>query len=454
MADAVGKRVRALNNSAPDNDAGFVLYWMQHGQRAEHNPAFERAAGWANKCRLPLLVLFVVDPDYPEANARHYTFMLEGIQETMAATAARGAHFSLRLGRPAVIAAEMARRAAVMVMDRGYLRHLREWRAAVAEQCQCLVEMVEGEVIVPVEAASPKAETAARTIRPKLNRALEGYLDLPPVVPLEVRADRLGSPDDRTLDDIGRFVQDLRYDASVGPIAHTKGGLSHARNRLAAFITGRLGNYGESRSDIVDRHTSVMSPYLHFGQISPLEVLHTVRSAGSNADSTAGYLEEMVVRRELAVNFVHYTPDYDRYESLPGWARASLDLHGQDAREGIYTASELEAGRTDDPYWNAAMREMRVTGYLHNSLRMYWGKRIITYMQDPKSAYETTLMLNNKYFLDGRDANSYTNVSWLYGLHDRGWPERAVYGKVRTMTPSGLRRKFDIDGYVRWANSL
>lgn len=454
MADSILRRTRALNGGAPRNSAAYVLYWMQHAQRAVANPALERAAGWANECRLPLLVLFVIDPDYPDANARSYTFMLEGLRETMAAARDRGAHFALRVGRPPDVAVSLGRNAAVVVTDRGYLRHLREWRSLVAKECDCLVEEVEGEVVVPVEAASPRQETAARTIRPKLHKVVNQFLDLPAVVRLAVKADSLRSDEDETLDDIAAFVERLGCDGSVAPVGHSKGGTSEAQARLASFVAGDLDVYGDGRADIVDRHTSVLSPYLHFGQISPVEVWHAVIGAKTKDDSKAAYLEEMLVRRELAVNFVHYNRDYDSLDSVPAWAQATLQDHAAGSRDPTFTAQELEAGKTDDPYWNAAMREMRKTGYLHNHLRMYWGKRIVAYMKDARTAYITTVALNNKYFLDGRDANSFTNVSWLYGLHDRGWPENPVFGKVRIMKPSGLKRKFDIDAYVRWANAL
>ncbi|WP_420392069.1 deoxyribodipyrimidine photo-lyase [Acuticoccus sp.] len=454
MSDALQRRTSLLNDGRPRNDGRYVLYWMEHAQRADDNPALERAVIWANSLKLPLLVLFVVDPAYPEGNARHFTFMLEGLQETLAALRTRGAHPSLRRGSPAEVAAQVGRDAAVVVTDRGYLRHLVEWRGHVAHECGCLMEMVEGEAIVPVEAASQKQESAARTLRPRIHKAKAPYLDLPPTVALKTKAKGLASKEDLALDDVASFVEELGCDASVAPVDHTKGGPSRAAERLRTFITEELDAYGDGRSDIVHRHVSVLSPYLHLGQISPLTVYHRVAEAQAADASKDAYIEEMLVRRELAINFVHYNKRYDAYESLPAWARETLEEHKGDERARTYTRRELEAGRTDDLYWNAAMREMRLTGYLHNYMRMYWGKRIIAYSKSPKAAYTTTLELNNKYFLDGRDANSYANVSWLFGLHDRGWPERDVYGKVRTMTASGLKRKFDVDAYVRWAEGL
>jgi deoxyribodipyrimidine photo-lyase len=453
MGDSIHRRVSILKDGVPRANGRYVLYWMQHSQRAEANAALERAATWANDLSLPLLVLFVLDASYREANARSYTFMLEGIADAFRAIARRGAQPALRRGSPPEIVAKAAREAAVVVCDRGYLRHLVAWRAAVAAATDCLVEMVEGDVVVPVEVASAKQETAARTFRPRVNRAIPRFTDLPAAVPLDVRAKGLDHPDDVPLDDVAALVESLGCDMSVAPAPGWTGGQTEARRRLARFVARDLGHYGEARADIVDRHVSTLSPYLHFGQISPLEIYHAVQDGGSD-ETAAAFLEEMVVRRELAVNYVHYCPDYDRWAGIPAWARATLADHQRDERAAVYSRADLEAGRTDDRYWNAAMKEMRVTGYLHNHLRMYWGKRILGWTRTPEEAFETTLYLNNRYFLCGRDANSYANVGWLFGLHDRGWPERPVYGKVRIMTPSGLERKFDIDAYVRWAEAL
>lgn len=421
MAGESHPRVQKLVDGSPSQDARYVLYWMQHSQRARDNPALEHAAGWANACNLPLLVLFVVDPDYPEANARHFTFLLDGMVETMQAITERGAHFALRRGQPPRIAAQMARDAAVVVVDRGYLRHLKDWRAELAEAASCLVEIVEGDAIVPVEAASSKKESAARTLRPRIHRALDQYVAPPATTALKVKAKGLGSDHDLAINNVPQFVDELGCDAAVAPVEGMKGGTKAAYARLSSFVDDHLAQYGDGRADIVNRNVSHLSPYLHLGQISPLAVYRTVVDAGSG-DSVKSFVEELLVRRELAINFVHYTADYESWSAIPEWARETLARHKSDAREAVYTAAELENGKTDDPYWNAAMREMRVTGYLHNHLRMYWGKRVLGWTNTPQHAHRTLLTLNNKYFLDGRDANSYTNVAWIFGVHDRDGP--------------------------------
>jgi len=159
-------------------------------------------------------------------------------------------------------------------------------------------------------------------------------------------------------------------------------------------------------------------------------------------------LEELIVRRELAANFVYYHRDYDNFDCLPEWAKQTLKDHRKDRRLYIYTRRQLEDAKTHDPYWNAAMQEMKYTGFMHNYMRMYWGKKILEWSSSPERAFRNTLAINNKYFLDGRDPNSYAGVAWIFGMHDRAWPERSIYGKVRCMMASGLERKCDIRGYV------
>jgi len=192
-----------------------------------------------------------------------------------------------------------------------------------------------------------------------------------------------------------------------------------------------------------------MSPYLHFGQISPLYLAMEISKASGPQAAKEAFLEEMIVRRELACNFTHFTPNYDSYACLPNWARQSLTEHRRDRRGYMYSAAQLENAATHDPYWNAAMQEMVCTGFMHNYMRMYWGKKILEWSRAPEEGFATTLALNNKYFVDGRDPNSYAGVAWVYGNHDRAWPQRAIYGKVRSMMASGLERKCDIGAYVR-----
>jgi deoxyribodipyrimidine photo-lyase len=309
--------------------------------------------------------------------------------------------------------------------------------------------------VVPLEAASDRAEIAARTLRPKLQRVWDEYLC--PLEDAPVRQSALDLRIDGAIDpsDVDGVLRTLQLDRSVAPVARFKGGTAEARRRLRQFLASKLDGYADARSEPAAFQCSLLSPYLHFGQISPVEIALAVRAARETADRDRGaYLEELIVRRELAANFVEFEPRYDEYPGLPAWARATLDAHRADRRPHLYAREQLESARTHDRYWNTAMREMRDTGYMHNYMRMYWAKKILEWTPDPENAFRTTLYLNNKYFLDGRDASSYANVAWAFGLHDRPWPERPVFGKVRYMNARGLERKFDMAAYLRAVDVL
>ena len=433
----------------------YVLYWMQQSQRASFNPALEYAIEVANREGLPVVVAFGLTDDYPEANLRHYRFMLEGLREVAATLAERRIRFVVRRGAPNEAAVALGAEAALVVCDRGYLRHQKAWRADVAARVSCALVQVEGDVVVPIEAASTKAEAGARTLRPKLHRVWKEYLR--PLTDAAVRHSSLDLRVERAVDlsDIDGVLGSLRLDRSVAPVRRFRGGTGEARRRLLAFLQTGLDGYAEGRSEPGAFRCSLLSPYLHFGQISPVEIALAVGDAGEGADADRRtYLEELIVRRELTANFVAFEPRYDEYASLPGWARATLDAHRADRRQHVYTRDELEHARTHDRYWNAAVREMRATGFMHNYMRMYWAKKILEWSAEPEAAFRTILHLNNRYFLDGRDANSYANVAWTFGVHDRPWPERPVFGKVRYMNAKGLERKFDMAAYLRAVDQL
>lgn len=447
------ERIRRLNDR-PERDGAYVLYWMQQSQRACFNPALELAIGIANERKLPVVVGFGLMDDYPEANARHYTFMLQGLKEVAASLGARGIAFVIRRGAPDAVALELAGDAAALVCDAGYLRHQRLWRKRVGDEAKCPVFRVEGDVVVPVALASSKAEHAARTIRPRILRHRDQFLK--PLQEQEVVRDAGGValPSRLDLADVDAVVAGLKVDRTVPQVRRLKGGTQEARLRLAAFLEAFAG-YAGGRNQPADWRCSFMSASLHFGQISPVEIALQAREAlAGSMEDKAAYLEELIVRRELAINNVVYNPAYDRYEGVPEWARKTLAHHAGDHRPHLYSAAELAAAKTHDRYWNASMREMAHTGFMHNYMRMYWGKKILEWSPDPETAFATTLALNNRYFIDGRDPNAYTNVAWCFGLHDRAWTERPIFGKVRYMNAAGLERKFDIGRYVDAVDAL
>jgi deoxyribodipyrimidine photo-lyase len=443
------ERLKQLND-APELHGDYVLYWMQQSQREAFNPALEAAIASANRLKLPTLVCFGLTDGYPQANARHYSFMLEGLRDVAAALARRGVAFVIRRGSPDAVASELAERAALIVCDRGYLRVQKQWRANVAKSAQRRILQIEGDVVVPLEHASQKREVGARTLRPKILRVRDRFLQPLQRTPVhhKTSAKDLGFASALDLSDVPASLATLDVDHTVSPVARFRGGQVEARQHLDRFIDGPLHDYASARSEPAAMQVSFLSGYLHFGQISPVEIALAARDASAGQPDRAAYLEELVVRRELAMNFVEHTPDYDSYSCLPAWARETLAQHRNDKRPHLYNERELTDAKTHDPYWNAAMTEMRETGYMHNHMRMYWGKQILAWSSDPEQAYATALALNNRYFICGRDANSFANIAWCFGLHDRPWPERAILGKVRSMTASGLERKIDTAAYI------
>jgi deoxyribodipyrimidine photo-lyase len=341
------------------------------------------------------------------------------------------------------------------VCDRGYLRHQKRWRDEIADSAGCEVVGVETDVVVPVDVTSDKREFAARTIRPKVTKHRAAFLQT--LAPRRVQRPSLelkvshGHEIDVSRPDAA--LKALKVDRSVTPSEFLKGGEVAAQKQLQTFLQTHLQHYDESRREPAGHGTSLMSPYLHFGQISPVNIALRAMAAASGSGVDA-FLEELIVRRELTMNYVNFEPHYDRYDALPEWARKTLREHASDDRPVTYTLKQLEACDTADVHWNAAMREMTTLGYMHNSMRMYWGKKILEWSKSPEHAFQTAMYLNNKYFLDGRDPNSYANIGWIFGLHDRPWGRRKIFGTIRYMGSGGLDRKFDMAAYATYVDGL
>ncbi len=419
----------------------FILYWTQQSQRASYNHALEYAIQMANKNKLPLLVLFVFDTNFPEANQRHFTFMIQGLKEVQAQLKKRNIRLIFRQGNIVEEVVKIAQDSAMLISDFGYLRIQKEWREEIAARITKAFLCIESDVILPVEIASDKQEYMARTIRPKIEKRLEDYL-----IPFK------DSPYENSY--LDKFIsidpQEVLtlVDSSVKPVTSFQGGYSSALAQLDDFILKKLPNYHLHNKDLVNSNYSELSPYLHFGQISVLEIVERIKKASAHIEAKSAFLEQLIVRRELAINFCYFNPNYDNFEYInPTWASESLEFHTIDKREYIYDLDMLENAQTHDPAWNAAQGQMVNTGYMHNYLRMYWGKKIIEWSASPREAYYNMLYLNNKYELDGRDPNAFTGVAWCFGNHDTAWKERDIFGKVRYMNYQGLKRKFDIKKY-------
>ncbi len=465
MATSVieNERIRWRREGEPSG-GGQVVYWMQQAQRTRHNPALEFAVQQANDLALPLVVVFCLVDAYPEASARHYRFLLDGLVDVDKNLSRRGIRFDVIVGEAASTLAALDDATALLVTDRGYLPVQRSWRDGVEEATNGPLVEVETDVVVPIDLVTDKAETAARTIRPKITEHLDRFvveltttaLDHHSTGPDSVDGTwqtALGELDVVELDDLDALVDRLGVAIDPGPVESWPGGENEAHRLLGQFIDEVLADYESLRNRYdLDKSSSRLSPHLHYGQLSPVDVVRRVRTATAAGrdtdDDVAAFIDELVVRRELAINFVVHQPDFDRFAGLPDWAKETLRDHTDDERDVVLSAAELEAGETPDELWNAIMAQIRDEGWTHNQLRMYWGKQILYWTNTPEHAFRTLLDLNNRYFLDGRDPNSYANVAWCFGRHDQGFQEREVIGKIRPFTDQALKRKGDLGGWL------
>ncbi|MGM0436225.1 MAG: deoxyribodipyrimidine photo-lyase [Bacillota bacterium] len=446
------KRIKLKNKGFINEDGKYVLYWMQHTQRIHDNGSLIYAIREANRLDKPLKVLFVISKTFPEGADRHYHFMLEGLHDLRASFKEMGVDFTVELGKFLDIVPTYLNNAALMVMDKAYTRELRALRNHVVKRAKALKTVeVESDLSVPVELASNKLEYAARTIRKKLWKALEtrSTFETREAVkrPSESHADLLNTP-------IEAIIEHCDIDHDVKKTERFKGGESEALRRFDSYIENKINRYSES-NDPGKFLTSELSPYLHFGMLSPMHMLKTIENGMEKGpiDKEAGdaFLEQLIVRRELAFNFVYYHKDgYDAFDKMTvEWAYKTMRAHKDDQKDTLYSIETLINANTDDPYWNACMREMVDTGYMHNYMRMYWGKQIIKWSPSFEEAYERIKTLNNRYFLDGRDPNSFAGVAWCFGRHDRAFQETKMLGKLRPMTSGGIKRKFDMEPYMK-----
>ncbi len=454
---AADRRVTVRRGGEPRSDGRCVVYWLQRAQRARENPALELAVQCGNALGLPVVAYFSVIPNYPNANFRHYHFLTQGLSDLAEGMQERGVGFVVR--RPTdgdTLEGFLEEvQAALVVGDENVCREPERWRAALARKLRIPFLTVDADVVVP-SALFGKAFVLLHHFRPHLHQQLPEFLR--PVEPVEVRhvwTSPGWTKKVRSYDlglDITQGFRNL--DRSVGPVDTFVGGTKAGLQRLKEFTETQLADYDEQRNHPEVRGTSQMSPYLHYGHLSPITIALAVKDAearGKCSKEVADkYLDELIGWRELAVLFCKYNPNYDNWECAEPWARKTLLAHAADARPWNYTLAQLESAETHDELWNASQREMVRDGWMHNYLRMYWAKKILEWSPDPATGFQWAVQLNDRYELDGRDPNGYAGIAWaMVGKHDRPWFDRPVFGLIRYMSGESTGKKFDSRRYMR-----
>jgi len=476
-------RIRAIHDRPPAPDRQYVLYWMIGARRHTWNSALDRAVDWGEALGLPVVVLEGLACDYRWASDRMHRFVIDGMRDTRAGCEQLGLGYypyvEPEAGAGRGLLARLAADAAVVVTDRAPVFELPGFVAAAGRQLAVRFEEVDGNGILPLDAAAPdhifptayafrrflqRSLGEHLPVRPREQPLTRGTLRPPPELPPEVL---------QRWPPVTRVALEDRLDLSVLPIDHgvpptaARGGSSAAAGHLAAFIDHRLARYHEDRNHPDDDLGSGLSPYLHFGHISAHEVVTRVLRAENwslsklartasgkktgwwnTAPGTEAFLDQVVTWRELGFNMAARRDDYTRFESLPDWAQKTLVKHESDARPERYSLDELAAAATTDELWNAAQRQLVEEGRIHNYLRMLWGKKILEWSPTPREALDVMVELNNRYGIDGRDPNSCSGIFWVLGRYDRPWPERPIFGTVRYMTSASTKKKLRVKRYL------
>jgi deoxyribodipyrimidine photo-lyase len=445
-------RVSTRNAASCDPNGKCVVYWMQRAQRGIDNPALDTAVEAANALRKPVVVFLAPVPFYPHANLRHYHFLMQGIPDIAAALAKRNIGFVLRsFPDHSLLRFCEEIKPALVIGDENPMREPESWRRKAAKKLKVPLWTVDADVIVPSRLLQ-KQQYAAHTIRPRLQVHLDQFMvpSRNPYAKVRWKKPR----DLKALKPDADITKGWKLNRSVSPVTQWRGGTAEALRLLRDFTDRKLRGYGKLRNKPEIDHTSRLSPYLHFGHISPITVaLGVQKSRALSADKEA-FLNQIITWRELAVNLVRFNPDYDNFECAEPWAHRTLAKHAKDPRPVRYTEAQLENAETHDQLWNAAQVQMVSTGWMHNYLRMYWGKKILEWTRSPAEAFQIAVRLNDKYELDGRDPNGYAGIAWaIVGKFDRPWFERPIFGQIRYMSGQSTGKKFNSKEYIRQNSS-
>jgi deoxyribodipyrimidine photo-lyase len=425
-------RLRILKEAI--SSPGPVIYWMNRDQRVDDNWALLDAQAKAIELKQPLVVVFCLSKKMNtisgSKNNKQFLFMKQGLLVVRERLNKLNIPFILSNGDADIELPKIIKeiKASHLFVDFNPLREVQAMVNSVKTKINITMFEVDAHNVIPAFYVTNKQEWGAYTLRPKVHKLLDKYLTELPAVIKQAKTNLNFASDDKEI--LGEEIKVVDY----------------ANLALKEFIEIRLKNY-DQRNDPNADATSRLSAFLHFGQLSAQRIALAAKQTKLASES---FLEELIVRKELADNYVLYNPNYDNFEGLPDWAKKTLNKHLDDPREYVYTLKQFEEGKTHDPIWNAAQLQMVKSGYMHGYVRMYWAKKILEWSKTPQEAIKTAIYLNDKYELDGQDPNGYVGVMWaIGGVHDRPWQERKIFGMVRFMNDKGMKRKFDVDTYTK-----
>lgn len=470
------------NNKKPNENGDYVLYWMQTNRRFQYNYALEYAVAWANKLEKPLLIYEGLNVNYPWACDRFHTFLMEGMKENLDFAESENLNFFSFLepndGDGKGLFYSLAEKACIAISDEFPVFIIKHHNESAGKKLEIPFITIDSNGLIPLGVTNKDPYSAYLFRKIMQKHFIEAFTNPPQKNPLDELANKESinlsekflskyPRADEFLFNISETVSKLNINHQVGVI-DLNGTRKAALGKLGHFIGHSLMEYDEKRNHPDEKKTSGLSPWLHFGKISEYEIVKAVLdhqpddwdldsitpNGGKNAGFFNGnpniesFLDEVITWREVGFHYAHHRPDYDQFESLPDWVQKTMDEHRNDKREYIYSIEEFEQSKTHDDLWNAAQTQLREEGIIHNYLRMLWGKKIIEWTPDYRTALDYLIELNNKYAIDGRDPNSYSGIFWVLGRFDRAWQEREVFGKLRYMTSESTRKKVRLKQYL------
>tara|TARA_B100001248_G_scaffold79784_1_gene57853 strand:+ start:31550 stop:32929 length:1380 start_codon:yes stop_codon:yes gene_type:complete len=430
------------------NKKSFVAYWMSSSQRVYYNYSLNESLKLAKKLKVLHKTFFIYNSQHYNSLSRHLEFMLNGLKEVNNQLNSLG-HQLYFYNYSNSLMKSILKDCVSLVVDSTYTNRAKKYQKKIFDNLDINIYSVDN-LYLPVKRVSDKQEYSAATFRKKYYTELKDKLHIHKFkIPLLLKEVDSIKIQNNFTNIINKEINYLKTDEFIDKKVINISGPISAENEIDSFIDSNFDSYEENCSNPEYIKNSTISRFLHYGQITASQIISKLNK---NISIEHPFLEQLLIRRELAYNFTSYNDNYNNYKSLPSWALNTLEKHLTDKREYIYELSDFEFAKTHDKYWNAAQIQLLTTGYIHGYMRMYWGKKILEWTPGYKDGIEIALYLNNKYQLDGRNPNSYVGVLWCFGLHDRAWRERNVYGKIRYMNDNGLRRKFNIERYVDFFN--
>jgi deoxyribodipyrimidine photo-lyase len=456
---------------------------MIANRRTRYNFALDRALEHCRELKKPLLILEALRTDYTWASDRLHRFVIDGMADNqLACTKHKILYYPYvepKKGAGKGLLEALAADACLVITDEFPCFFLPRMVSAAARKLAVRLEAVDSNGLHPLRAAD-HAFGRAFDFRRHLQKILPTHLahfpvadplaaaelPQPPSLPSSITS-RWPAASPALLQAQAGSLDAFPIDHAVKP-TELRGGHSAAHAHMEDFLKHKFPLYSEEHNDPELHATSNLSPYLHFGHLSSHEIFVNIiqlekwrpdkvalRTNGARAGwwnmsgSAENYLDQLITWREVGYNFCSHRDDFDRYDSLPPWAQKTLNDHARDDRPNLYTVEEFESATTHDPLWNAAQLQLVREGFIHNYLRMLWGKKVLEWSRSPQAAAEILIELNNKYGLDGRNPNSYSGIFWCLGRYDRPWgPVRPIFGTIRYMSSDNTARKYSVKNYI------